>query len=258
MAKSILKRLSTPFLFACLIGLIYNIIMIVITSYNSAVSYPIELWLYSGDLFVFTYPIFCSVPFCWLLYYERKNGYLNFVHSRISLKKYLSRHYLCGEFLTFVCIFFISFSGLIIALYFVEPQIVMPDNYENVLGNLFGTVQINQPLLYGFLLSIWRGFIGSLMYTFSFLLSLISNHLFVILTGSFIYSILENFLTGIIQYSIFSICTSFYPDRMNWEAFSADPLLALAIGPIVLIVICILLLGYIVWSRRKENGEIKN
>lgn len=253
MTKSILKRLSIPFLIACLIGLIYNIVMIVITSYNTAISYPIELWIYSGDLFVFTYPIFCSVPFCWLLYYERKNGYLNFVHSRISLKKYFSTHYLCGSFLTFACIFFISFSGLIVALYFVKPQVLMPDDYGNMLRNLFGAEQIDMPLLYGFLLSVWRGFLGILMYTFSFLLSMISKHLFVVLTGAFIYSILENFLTGIIGYSIFSILTSFYPDRMNWEAFSVSPMLALLIGPAVLIVICVILSVYLVRSRRKEN-----
>lgn len=257
MTKSILKRLSIPFIIACVIGLIYYAVMLIVTSRNTAISYPIELWIYSGDLFVFTYPLFCSVPFCWLMYYERRRGYLNFVHSRISLKKYFTVHYLCGGLLAFLCIFFISFSGLILALFCIEPQVVIPD-YGNMIRNLFGSVKINQPLLYGFLLSAWRGFIGLLMYTFSYLLSLSSKHLFVILTGAFIYSIIENFLTGILQCSIFSICTSFYPERMNWEAFSISPILALATGPLILIIVCAFLTLYVVSSRRRENGKAKN
>lgn len=252
MAQSILKRLSIPFVVSCIIGLIYNIVTITITSFNSVIAYPIELWLYSNELLDFIYPVFCTVPFCWILYYERKNGYLSYVHTRVSLKKYLSTHYLCGAGLAFATLFFISFSGAVIGIYIIQPHVV--DEYPDFINaNLYGTMQVYQPLLYGFLLSLWRGLIGVLMYTFSFLLSLISKHLFIILTGAFLYSILENFVTALTISSFYSICTSFDPNNMNWDIYPYAPELALMVGPLILLAICAVLAVYYTKKKGKEN-----
>lgn len=260
MSRTIYKRLMVPFLISCSIGLIYNIISILMISMNTLIIYPIESWIYANELFNLIYPIFCSIPFCWILYYEFENGYVNFVHTRINLKRYFQTHYICGMILAFSCIFFISFSGVIIALYFIKPAIVMEST--DMLSNLFAGMQMNQPLIYGFLLSLWRGFIGVLMYTLGFLLAFLSEHLLVILAGPFIYSILENFVTAILGMPIFSISSSFDPNRMNYAAFSiSPPEVTLLIGPAILIIICFFMYIHInkdALIRSKEKGANNN
>lgn len=256
--KSVFKRLLIPFIIACLIGLIYNIISIMLTASSVMIYYPLQMWQNSNELLSLIYPVFSTIPFCWILYYERKNGYLYFVSTRTSIKKYLINHYICGAFMGFACMFFISFSGLLLSLFIIQPQFVEATN-EILTGSLWGEMQIETPLLYGFLLSLWRGYISILMYTFGYLISLISNHLFVILTGGFIYSILENFATALLNCPAYSLCTSFEPNRIDFTSVPLSPSVSIIIGPtILLLVCCCVLLPYYIIQEKKENGTLEN
>lgn len=255
---NVLKRLLFPFIIACTIGFIYNIVSIWITAGDTVIYYPLQLWKNSSEIFNLIYPLFSALPFCWILYYEKKNGYLNFVSARIPLKSYLSTHYFGGALLSFFCMIFISISGLILSLYIIEPQFV-EEFHNEFAGSLLEEMKLSNPLVYGLLLSLWRGFISILMYSFGFFLSLISKHLFIILTGSFIYSILENFATALMGCPVLSICTAFEPSRMNFKNASIPSEVAVFVGPAILIIICLCgLLPYYIVQEKKENGTFKN
>lgn len=73
-----------------------------------------------------------------------------------------------------------------------------------------------QPFLYGFLLSIWRGLLGSIMATMGFVLSLFSRNIFIILSGPFIYYVLENYVLSILQVPQFRLVTSFEPSTISF------------------------------------------
>lgn len=246
-----------PFGLACIIGIIMEVALIIYTVFDHVVELPIMAWVYSSDFFALVYPIFCSVPFCWIIYYEKKGGYFNYVHTRIDIEKYLRTHYLCGCLMVFICVFVISFFGAFISTCFVKPiypSLDWENDINEILRYFMGKMIINHPLLCGLLLSLWRGFIGILMYTFSFLLSLNLRHLFVVLTGGFIYSILENFVTAIIGYSNISLCHAFAPWSLNWEYFSLSPYVSMLIGPLVLSGFCIVLFIHYVKQKGIENG----
>lgn len=257
MMQSILKRLSMPFGLACIIGIIMEVALIIYTVFDHVLELPIMAWVYSSDFFALVYPIFCSVPFCWIIYYEKKDGYFNYVHTRIEIEKYLQTHYLCGSLMAFICVFVISFLGALISTCFVKPiypSLDWENDINEILRSFMGKMIINQPLLYGLLLSLWRGFIGMLIYTFSFLISLISRHLLVILTGGFIYAILENFVTAMMGCSNISLCYAFDPSSLNWDCFSLSPYISMLIGPLVLSLFCIILFKNYVKQRGIENG----
>ena len=59
-----------------------------------------------------------------------------------------------------------------------EPILIQD---RHILGNLF----VNQPLMYSFLISIWRSLIAIIIATMGFVLSFYIDNIFIILTGPF-------------------------------------------------------------------------
>lgn len=253
MTKQILKRLSVPFAVACTVGMIAEIIAVIWKTRDSVSVYRINAWVSANEFLTLTYPIFVTLPFCHILYYENKNGYFNYVQTRVSLKTYLLHHYACGAVMAAACIFLITFSGMLTG-FFVKPLYMEEPQLSQYASDFMGLTKIYHPLLYGITLSLWQSVIGTLMYTFGFLLSLNSRHLFVILTGGFIYSFLENFITAVLGCSNFSLCYSFYPDGLNWAYFPVSPYLSLLAGPTVLALVCGGLLRHYITQRRREYG----
>lgn len=252
MIRKMVFQMRFPLLIAYIAGVLCYFVNIIIVSNTVAISHPIQTWVFSSELFGFVYPLFCSLPFGWIFYYECKNGYLKFVHTRMPLKKYVFCRYLSGAIMTFLLLAFISLSALLISLFIIEPRVLMERlNYIN--GNPFAEFQIINPLAYGLLLSLWRGIIGTAFFTLTFMLSLISKHLLIILTGAFVYSILENFITAVIGLPVFSICTSFDPERIDFNYFNYNPVVALLVGPSVLFVVNLAVFVYYKWSKRKED-----
>ena len=134
------------------------------------------------------------------------------------------------------------FIGALIALY-IKPEIVpyigtydMVTNEpiliqdRHILGNLF----VNQPLMYSFLISIWMGFV----------LSLYIDNIFIILTGPFIYTILENFILSVLRVPQYRLVTSFDPTIVDEKMITVFSMIA---GPMI----AILFIGLIVVFNSK-------
>lgn len=247
------EKLRLSFFAATIFGIFLSLVTIVVKVYSSVIELPILSWIYSIDVFTFVYPALCSVPFCWLLFYERKNNYQFFIRTRINIKKYYRMYWLTGALLALVCIFTISFSGAVISL-IIKPIHQTTDIRDLSSQFLLGSIMETAPLLYAFIISPWRGFIGILLFSLSYILSKHSRNLFIALTGPFIYSILENFVTAVFGVPNFSLLSSFNPERLNWDYFSVSPCISVLVGPIVLIVVCLVLSIYFRYKERKENA----
>lgn len=83
-------------------------------------------------------------------------------------------------------------------------------------------------MMYAFLISLWRGFVGVLVMSLGFVLSLYVDNIFVILTGPFIYGILENFILSILSVPEYRLVTAFDPTVVVSERISA---LSFVVGP---------------------------
>lgn len=249
--KNIIKKYIKPFLLSTVIGIIMSTVCVLTNWASTAIEYPIMSWVYSLDIFAFFYPVFCSIPYCWLMYYVNRNNYHFFTHSRIKMKKYFLHHWCYGSFFTFISLFIISISGALLSLC-ITP---IYQNERDVASEyLFGTLLVKNPLVYAIAISIWRGIIGILMFTLGYVLSRYSKHIFIVLTGPLVYSILENFCTSILGISNISLVSSFYPESVNWNYFSMSPYISMFIGPFLLIIICLAVKLYF-YIRGKKNDD---
>lgn len=249
--KAIIPKYIKPFFMSTVVGTIMSTICVLTTWASSVIEYPIMSWIYSLDILAFFYPTFCSIPYCWLMYYEKRNNYHFFVHSRIKLKKYFFFHWCSGSLFAFMSLFIISISGALLSLC-ITP---MYQSERNIAAEyLFGTLLVNKPLIYAVLISIWRGIIGVIMFTLGYILSHCSKHIFIILTGPLVYSIIENFCTSILGISNMSLVSSFYPESVNWKYFSMSPYISMLIGPLLLTSICFIIYLCFYIKEKKNDG----
>jgi hypothetical protein len=231
LVKVEIKKLKYPYLISMLIAILYGALMFIPVTSGYEYNYNIEVWEESGELFRMLFPLFAVVPTCWLMYYERKNGYLSYTLTRVSKRNYITIKWLVSSLGGAFIVFLVSFVGIIISLYFL-PEII-PSTKNDAINKFAGEYFVNQPLMYGFLLSVWRSVIGFLVSSFGFVLSLYIKNIFIVLTGPFVYSILENFVLSVLGVPFFRLVTSFDPNTLDQGAVTTERLL---FGPSILII----------------------
>lgn len=229
---------------------ILSIVMCVLSStlYKSyALQYDLQAWEVGTESFSMFYPLIAVIPLCWNLYCERKDNFLLYVMPRVSIKKYLSIKwgvYALGAF----CMIFIPFTlSAVVALYVKEPVVPFSSPFTHVFERAF----TQTPLLYSVVLSCWKGFLSILVMTFGFVLAMYCKNIFVILTGPFIYSILENFTLAILRLEQYRLVVAFDPTCISDDAVSIG---SFVVGPFLLIIIICLVAFFL--SRVKKNAIV--
>ncbi len=86
-----------------------------------------------------------------------------------------------------------------------------------------------------------------------FVLSLYVKNIFIVLTGPFIYVILENFVLAILRLEKYRLVTSFEPTTISHIAITA---LSPIIGPILLVVVTLIALYVLVKVNHKTVYEV--
>ncbi|QJU13886.1 hypothetical protein HL650_05050 [Blautia pseudococcoides] len=218
-----------------------------------ALNYDLEAWEIGTEIFGMLYPLFVVIPLCWNLYYERKNHFLNYVIPRVSIGRYLMSKWTLHAVSAFCIIFIPWFLSAVFALYVkapIEPTspVITEEatNFSHVFQNVFTTV----PLLYALLLSVWKGFLGVLVMTLGFVLSLYVKNIFIILTGPFIYAVLENFALAILRLEQYRLVTAFEPTSIAGNAFSVS---SFFVGPAILL---LFILGSMVYFTKVKKIPI--
>jgi hypothetical protein len=253
------RKLLIPILLTITVGTLLLIILCSTTYTSYALEHQLEVWEVGFEIFNFIFPLIAVLPTCWLMYFERKNGFLKYTLPRASKKQYLLSKWIVICSSAFLVMFIISFAGVITALYGVQPieatyTWVSPQTGEvepRLLETHFaGEFFTESPLLYGLLLSAWKGLICVIVATMGFVFSLYSQNLFVILTGPFVYTILENFILSILGLERLRLVTAFEPSSISVEAIGMPSFL---FGPMLSIVIMIL---YVVYMNFKKKESI--
>jgi hypothetical protein len=253
------RKLKMPVLLTIIVGTLLSIILSSTMYKSYALEQQLEVWEVGFEIFNFIFPLIAVLPTCWLMYFERKNGFLKYTLPRVSKKQYLLSKWIVISGSSFATMFIMSFVGVVTALYGVQPIDVIytwvsPETGEvapRLLQTHFaGKLFTESPFIYGLLLSVWKGFICVIIAMMGYVFSLFSKNLFVILTGPFVYVILENFILSILHLERLRLATAFEPTSVGVEAVDLPSFL---FGPTLAIVIIIL---YVVYMKFKVKESI--
>jgi len=220
-------------------GLCLYCVNIYVVSSNTTYKYAIELWNYGREFFHILYPFVFSVPFCWVLFQEKNGAYWKNVFNRVSLNKYIQKRILLAIVMSAITMLIVSFGSLLFA-YLIGQGTV--SDYEPIMSaKFYGLYQINHPVSYAFVLSCWRSFLAVLYTVLGIGITMLSKNVFIAMTGAFVYSIVENFITAILQVPELSITTSFYPNRLSGTNITFPKLM---VGPTVILVVIVAIYLY--------------
>jgi ABC-type transport system involved in multi-copper enzyme maturation permease subunit len=215
---------------------------------NYSLDYNLEAWEIGTEMISFLFPLFVVVPICWLMYYERKNGFLLYTMHRVEKKKYITAKWITAAVCAFAILFVPYFLSALCVLYVKAPIVPMIRSADvTPFSHVYLEIFTHSPLLYAFLLSLWKSVLGLVVMSMGFVLSMYVKNIFIILTGSFIYAILENFSLSILQMPEYRLVTSFEPNTVADHAITALSPLA---GPILCIAVTVLL--YLFLSKVKH------
>jgi hypothetical protein len=236
------------------IGVVFSVVMII--SYLSGWDYytNLDIWVTSGTVFCYIYPLFAVMPVCWLLYYERKNHFLAYTQTRTPKVKYLLSKYLVTGLGGGLIVFVISLIPVLISLYIVPDVGPALNPIESMISSTFqGEYYVSHPFMYGFILSLWRFVIGFLIASFGFVLSLYVKNLFIIFTFPFIYTIGENIIMSLMDLNRYMLFTSFCPPYMDGRVITYTGLL---VGPLILVIVIAITILYFSKIKKTKVFEI--
>ncbi len=121
---------------------------------NYTLQYDLEAWEVGTELFSLLYPLIAVVPLCWNLYYERKNNFLLYVLPQVPIKKYLTVKW-CVYALGAFCLIAIPSHAVSRICHLCKKRQWLP--FSNPFDHVFQKAFTQMPLLYGVILSCWKG-----------------------------------------------------------------------------------------------------
>lgn len=240
------KKVCLPVLATLLLLTITACILTCTLDTNYMMWFVLDAWEVGTGYFSFLFPLFVVIPLCWNLYYERKDNFLLYVLPRVAIKKYLTAKWLIHAVSAFFILFMPYMISAVFAVCVNEPVLYENNNFLHV----FMGAYTENPLLYAFLLSCWKGLIGVLVMTFGFVLAMYVRNIFLILTGPFIYFVLENFILAILRLEKYRLVVSFDPACISANAFNAG---SMVVGPMLLIAV---IAGTMVFLKKVKKTTV--
>ncbi len=210
--------------------------------------FRLDSWEIGTAFFALLFPLFVVIPVCWNLYYERKNHFLLYVLPRVRQKRYLTAKWTVHALCAFSILFIPLMLSAIAALYVNRSVLYENESFSHVLMETY----TQAPLRYAFLLSLWKGIIGVLVMTFGFVLSMYVKNIFVILTGPFIYLILENFILSILELPKYRLVVSFEPTSIADDAVTAGSVI---VGPVLMVIVILASAFYLKRIKKVSVAE---
>lgn len=216
--------------------------------------YKIEAWEIGTQLVNVFFPLLVVLPLCWNLYYERKNNFLLSVYPRVRIEKYLIVKWFVQAVAAFIILFIPYILSAIVVLYVKTPiDLYVPPAWTTPFDHAFLKTFTETPMMYAILFSVWKGILGVLVMTLGYVLSMYVKNIFVILTGPFIYVILENFILSILRLEIYRLVVSFEPSTIASNAYTLGSFM---FGPILLIAIIGIIWFYLAKIQRYLVVEV--
>ncbi|BDF68857.1 hypothetical protein CE91St43_28290 [Oscillospiraceae bacterium] len=226
------KKIAKPVLVTTVLLTLLTCILSCTLYREYTLHFELDPWEIGTEFLSLLFPLFVTIPICWQLYYERRDRFLTYTLPRIGKGRYLVTKWCACAVSAFIIMMVPYFVSALFALYVRAPQALwpLPVGYSHVFLDLYA----QRPVLYALALSAWKGLLGVLTMTFGFVLALYGGNIFVILTGPFIYVILENFFWAILGMPGLRFVTAFEPTSMSAEAVHTASFIA---GPALMCVV---------------------
>lgn len=232
------------------VGIIYTVVLmtlIVIYNSNSMIYYQISPYAYASEPIDFFFGLIVSIPFSIYTFFMKKDYFLEYVHVRISKKRYVLIHIFSTMSVCFLMIFIVNIIGVIFSCNIAD--IIEMGNKPTLADYILGELQMYNPIAFGILWSLQKALVGTIICLFAQITALYIENLFLALIAPFSYIIVENFITSILSLSRFSITTTFVLNRLKPISMTITNL---AIGSVCFILV-IAIIGTVLRSRL--NGE---
>lgn len=208
-----IKRQAIP---AFAVGIIYAVVLmtlIVIYNSNSMIYYQISPYSYASEPIDFFFGLIVSIPFSIYTFFMKKDNFLEYVHVRISRKKYELIHIFSAMTACFLMVFIVNIIGVVFSCNIAN--IVESSNKPDLSNYIFGELQMSKPIIFGIVWSLQKALIGSVICLFAQIAALYIENLFLALILPFAYIVVENFITATLGISRFSITTTFVLNRLK-------------------------------------------
>lgn len=228
------------------VGIIYAVVLmvlIVINNSNSMIYYQISPYTYASEPIDFFFGLIVSIPFSIYTYFMKKDHFLEYVHVRISKKRYVFIHIFSTMTVCFLMVFIVNFVGVVFSCNIAD--IAETGNKPTLASYIFGELQMSDPIVFGVLWSLQKALIGTIICLFAQITALYIENLFLALILPFAYIILENFITSIFSLSRFSVTTTFVLNRLKPTSMTITNIM---IGSVVFVLI-IAIVGTVLRSR---------
>lgn len=241
---------QTKYVFISVTALVTIVLCIssAVMARTSGIYASIEPWIYGCESVDLFFPLVASAPYAWVIYSERKNGFLDYVSTRTNADRYIRGKMISNMLSAFVSVFIIYFFSLVFTLYLMNAHI--ESGGSRLPLYLFGQVQLQKPLLFGFIWCIYKGAIGAMLCLLGQIISRHSMNLFVITITPLVYTFVENFVTASLGVERFSLTTSFVLNRLTPQVMTVKNM---SIG---IFVLCIVIFLSSFFMKRK--GKIAN
>ena len=228
-----LKKLSKPILAAMAVLTAVTCVLCCTLFRDYTLRYVLDKWEIGTEFIGLLFPLFVTIPICWQLYYERRDRFIVYTLPRVSKRRYLTVKWLACALSAFALLFVPYVLSGLSALY-LAPYSELNPGISSEYSHVFQSLYTAYPLVYMFLLSLWKGLLGVLTMTFGFVLAMYSSNLFVVLTAPFVYLILENFTLSVLRLEKYRFVTAFEPSTIINTNLTAGSFL---VGPLLMCVV---------------------
>ena len=215
-----LRRQAVP---AIVTGIIYAVALIAnitVCNSDSIVFYQIDPYVYAASTVDFFLGLFVSVPFAASTFFMRKNNFLDYVPQRMPTRKYLQFHISAILTACFAMVFIVNLIGIVYSCSIADIETEISADSSSLSDYLLGNMQMEQPILFAVIWSVYKGFICAGICLFAQIIALYVDNLFLALLAPYAYVTLENFVTGNLGIPQFSLTTTFVLNRLTPEAMT--------------------------------------
>lgn len=251
------NKLKLSVIVTTLVGILASIVLCSTVYKSYSLESQLEVWEVGFAIFNFVAPLVVVIPTCWLMYFERKNRFITYTLPRVSQRQYLLSKWIVISGSAFCMMFCISFAGVLMALYGIKPIEITYGWISPITGeaaprllhtHVAGELFTENAIVYGLLISLWKGLISVVYVTMGFIFSLYSQNLFIILTGPFLYTILENFLLSILKLEHWRLVVAFEPTIIPLDALRAT---SFVVGPLLAFVMMGMYIAYMQYKGKQ-------
>ncbi len=209
----LIKSKKNSFFISTVLYTILLSVSIHIVNSNSLLYFKIEPYIYGSRPLDFFFVLIVTLGFSYQLFFIKKNNLMTYIGLRIEKKKYIIAHVVSTMLLVFFMVFIANILAVILS---VKIAILKPNTLNSSLaGYIFGDLQMENPLVFGLIWSVYKATIGAIICLFGQMSAFYIENLFLSVILPFVLVFLNDFVLEVLGFPEYGITTSFCLNRLT-------------------------------------------